>query len=139
MSGDGFVRTRVRVAVSMVAVTALVGAAGMLAQDAGAGTHAAAGFVHVRSHARVTSPIRFVIPGIEGFGGQGPCLGGLCSSPGEPVIAVGPKAVLQTANTAATVYSKTGEKLAEFDFTSFWGPQTQVCGDPRAIYIPSVE
>jgi hypothetical protein len=82
---------------------------------------------------------------ITEFGGLGPCdpaSGGyLCSTPGEPVVAVGPTDIVETANTAAAVYSKaTGAKLAEFDFPSFWtGSGTDSCFDPRALYISTVE
>ena len=60
--------------------------------------------------------------------------------PGEPVVEVGPTTVLQTVNTAATVYDKaSGTKLAQFDFTVWWGAQTTECVDPRALYIASVD
>jgi hypothetical protein len=117
---------------------ALAGAAlAFLAMTAPAGADT---FQHERGRAPAASPIRLAGPsGSTQFSGETPCLGGLCSSPGEPVLAVGPKDVLQTSNTAATVFSKSGAKLAELDFTSFWGSETQVCGDPRAIYIASVD
>ena len=71
------------------------------------------------------------------FPAQGPCQGGFCWTPGEPVIAVGPTEILETVNTAATVYDKTtGAQLAEFDFASFWdGSGTMSCVDPRALYL----
>ena len=48
-----------------------------------------------------------------------------CWSPGEPVIAVGPTDIVETVNTAATVYKKSDEDLlAEFDFGTFWGSGT---------------
>jgi hypothetical protein len=84
--------------------------------------------------ARLSAP-----SGVSEFPGMGPCLGGLCFAPGEPVIAVGPNDVLQTVNAAATVYSKTGTSRAEFDFSSFWGAQTTYCVDPRALYIASAD
>ena len=73
------------------------------------------------------------------FPAQGPCQGGFCWTPGEPVIAVGPTEILETVNTAATVYNKTtGAQLAEFDFASFWdGSGTMSCVDPRALYLPT--
>ena len=64
-------------------------------------------------------------------------------TPGEPVIAVGPSAILQTANQAAAVFDKSGHKLAEFDFGTFWPGGTTSnpveCTDPRALYIASVD
>ena len=64
-------------------------------------------------------------------------------TPGEPVIAVGPSAILQTANQAAAVFDKSGHKLAEFDFGTFWPGGTTTnpvqCTDPRALYIASVD
>ena len=64
-------------------------------------------------------------------------------TPGEPVLAVGPSDILQTANEAAAVYSKTGTKLAEFDFGTFWPGGTVThpvqCTDPRALYLASVD
>src|SRR5213083_2241818 len=71
---------------------------------------------------------------VHEFAGMGPCEAGYCWAPGEPVIAVGPNHVVQTVNTAATVYDKsTGSLLSEFDFETFWGPGTMFCVDPRAI------
>jgi len=62
-------------------------------------------------------------------------------TPGEPVVAVGPNDILQTANVAAAVFDKSGHKLAEFDFGTFWGgtPSNPTgCTDPRALYLASV-
>jgi hypothetical protein len=74
------------------------------------------------------------------FPGWGPCdPSGFCWDPGEPVIAVGPTDVLETVNTVATVYSKTGTELAQHDFSEFFGPKEISCGDPRALYIASVK
>lgn len=74
------------------------------------------------------------------FPGWGPCdPSGFCWDPGEPVIAVGPTDVLETVNTVATVYSKTGTQLAQHDFSEFFGPKEISCGDPRALYIGSVK
>jgi hypothetical protein len=73
------------------------------------------------------------------FPGMGPCLGGTCFAPGEPVIAVGQRYVLETVNSAATVYRKSGAEVAQFPFSSFWGAGTTLCVDPRALYISSVE
>jgi hypothetical protein len=92
---------------------------------------------------RVPQPRGFLAPapslspplGVSEFPGMGPCQGGFCYTPGEPVIAVGPSDVVQTVNAAATVYSKTGTLLAEFDFSSFWGADTSNCVDPRALYL----
>lgn len=140
MSGDGIVRGRTRVA--FVGVVSMLAAAGaLLAPGAGAGTRARGDSIHVRS-SRVIAPASHLSApdGISQFPGETPCLGGLCSTPGEPVVAVGASDVLQTSNTAATVYGKTGTKLAEFDFyKSFWGEEVEDCGDVRTIYIPSVE
>jgi hypothetical protein len=134
MSGDGFVwrsvLARRRIATALVAAATLAGIVALVAPRAGAGTatsHLAPDFVHVRSHRTIRAAVRANSPdAIKQFPGEVPCLGGICSSPGEPVIAVGSKDILQTSNTAATVYSKTGEKLAEFDFyKSFWGPEVE--------------
>ena len=75
------------------------------------------------------------------FPAQGPCQDAFCWTPGEPVIAVGPTDILETVNTAATVYDKsTGTKLAEFDFDMFWdGSGTMSCVDPRALYMASID
>jgi hypothetical protein len=74
------------------------------------------------------------------FPGWGSCdPSGFCWDPGEPVIAVGPSYVLETVNTAATVYSKTGTQLAQYDFSEFFGPKEISCGDPRALYIASIK
>jgi len=105
----------------------------------------------IQVHARVGYPVptpafsMSQASGITEFPGLGPCdpaSGGfLCSTPGEPVVAAGPTDIVETANTAAAVYSKsTGAKLAEFDFPSFWtGSGTDSCFDPRALYISTVE
>ena len=104
---------------------------------------------------RIHEPRSFRAPGpgvsrpiplssITQFGGLGPCdpaSGGFfCYTPGEPVVAVGPTDIVETANAAAAVYSKsTGAKLAEFDFPSFWtGSGTENCVDPKALYISTV-
>jgi hypothetical protein len=76
--------------------------------------------------------------GVSQFPGMAGCVGFICATPGEPVIAVGPSDVLQTVNTSATVYNKAGASRAEFDFKTFWGPETEACVDPRALYIASV-
>lgn len=74
------------------------------------------------------------------FSGWGPCdPSGFCWDAGEPVVAVGPNDVLETVNTVATVYSKSGTQLAQFDFSDFFGPKGISCGDPRALYIASIE
>jgi hypothetical protein len=73
------------------------------------------------------------------FAGQGPCDLRFCWAPGEPVVAVGPSDVLQTVNTAAAVYTKTGTQLAVFDFETFWGAGITECVDPRALYIATVD
>ncbi len=74
------------------------------------------------------------------FPGWGPCdPSGFCWGPGEPVVAVGPSDVLETVNTVATVYSKSGTQLAQFDFSDFFGPKEISCGDPRALYMASIE
>jgi hypothetical protein len=80
------------------------------------------------------------------FQGLGPSetYGGTTSfwTPGEPVVAVGPSDILQTANEAAAVFNKSGTKLAEFDFGTFWGgtlANPTDCTDPRALYIASVD
>ena len=89
-----------------------------------------------------TSPAAAVqsLGALTGFAGWGPCdPSGLCWGPGEPVVAVGPNDVLETVNTVATVYNKSGTQLAQFDFSNFFGPKEISCGDPRALYIPSVE
>ena len=53
----------------------------------------------------------------------GPARTRFCWTPGEPAVAVGPSDVLETVNTVATVYSKSpARKLAEFDFSDFFGP-----------------
>jgi hypothetical protein len=62
-------------------------------------------------------------------------------TPGEPVVAVGPTDILQTVNEAAAVFDKSGNKLAEFDFGTFWGgtdANPTECTDPRALYMASV-
>jgi hypothetical protein len=76
---------------------------------------------------------------VHEFAGMGPCEAGWCYTPGEPVIAVGPSDVVETVNEAATVYDKAGTQLAELDFATFWGPQTQFCTDPRALYVASAD
>jgi hypothetical protein len=85
------------------------------------------------------APQLSVPSGASEFPGMGPCLGGICFTPGEPVIAVGPNDVVQTVNAAATVYTKTGSTRAEFDFNSFWGAETTYCVDPRTLYIASAD
>ncbi len=78
--------------------------------------------------------------GLTEFPGWGPCdPSGFCWDAGEPTIAVGPSDVLETVNTVATVYSKTGTQLAQFDFANDWGPKGISCGDPRTLYIASVD
>ncbi len=78
-------------------------------------------------------------PNLTEFPAQGPCGQIFCWTPGEPVLAVGPSDVLETVNTEATVYTKSGTKLAEYDFANWWGPKEISCGDPRALYIASIE
>jgi len=74
------------------------------------------------------------------FPGWGPCdPSGFCWDAGEPVVAVGPSYILETVNTVATVFSKSGTQLAQYDFAEFFGPKGISCGDPRALYIASVE
>jgi hypothetical protein len=121
------------------------------AADAGTSAGAAAGGVAL-TPVRVTIPEHIRAPrggsptfrsfsapaGVVAFPGMASCLGGICFTPGEPVIAVGPSDVLQTVNAAATVYSKAGANRAEFDFSTFWGAGTEYCVDPRALYIASV-
>ena len=61
-------------------------------------------------------------------------------TPGEPVVAVGPSDIVETVNDAAAVYDKSGNKLKEFDFGTFWGgtdANPTQCTDPRALYIAS--
>jgi hypothetical protein len=63
-------------------------------------------------------------------------------TPGEPTVAVGPSDILQTANQAAAVFNKSGTKMAEFDFGTFWPGGTAnnplQCTDPRALYLSTV-
>ncbi len=85
------------------------------------------------------APVQPLSPGPAGeFPGMGSCDALFCWAPGEPVIAVGPSDVVQTVNTAAAVYSKTGTQLATFDFETFWGASTTECVDPRTLYIATV-
>ncbi len=94
----------------------------------------------IREPRNYTPPrVRLSAPGgVTEFAGMGSCEAGFCYTPGEPVVAVGPSDVVETVNDAAVVYSKTGTKLAEFDFGNFWGVANDNCGDPRALYIASV-
>jgi len=74
------------------------------------------------------------------FPGWGPCdPSGFCWDAGEPAVAVGPSYILETVNTVATVYSKSGIKLAQYDFSEFFGPKGISCGDPRALYMAGIE
>lgn len=76
---------------------------------------------------------------ITQFAGFGPCdPSGFCWDAGEPTVSVGPSDVLQTTNTVATIYSRTGTKLAQYDFSEFFGPKGISCGDPRSLYIASI-
>ncbi|HXB65114.1 MAG TPA: fibronectin type III domain-containing protein [Solirubrobacteraceae bacterium] len=129
----------------MVAAVAL--AAAMLALTAGAAFGASpSGFfpqrVRTVSAANAPAPAAGIQPlgALTEFPGWGPCdPSGFCWGPGEPVVAVGPNDVLETVNTVATVYSKSGTQLAQFDFSDFFGPKEISCGDPRALYIASIE
>ena len=95
---------------------------------------------------RIPRPPGYVAPvprlsppaGVLEFHGLGPCGVLFCWAPGEPVVAVGPSDVVQTVNTTAAVYSKTGTQLASFDFSTFWGASTTQCVDPRALYLATV-
>ena len=74
------------------------------------------------------------------FPGWGPCdPSGFCWDAGEPTLAVGPSYILETVNTVATVFNKSGSKLAQYDFSEFFGPKGISCGDPRTLYIASIE
>jgi hypothetical protein len=96
---------------------------------------------HTRSPRVVhPTPLSLSAPaGLSAFAGMGPCLGGVCYTPGEPTVAVGPNDVVQAVNAAVTVYDKSGVARAELDFDSFWGGETEYCVDPRVLYIGSVE
>jgi hypothetical protein len=135
--------------IATVAPVAHAGAAGVLANASGLGggslaTSAPSPATGVPT--RIPRPPGYVAPAqrlatraapIEFFG-HGACDVRFCWSPGEPVIAVGPTDIVQTVNTAATVYSKTGTQLAVLNFETFWGAGTSECVDPRALYIASV-
>jgi hypothetical protein len=61
-------------------------------------------------------------------------------TPGEPSVAVGPSDIVETVNEAAAVFDKSGHKVAEFDFGTFWGgtdADPTFCTDPRALYLAS--
>ena len=61
-------------------------------------------------------------------------------TPGEPSVAVGSNDIVETVNEAAAVFDKSGHKLAEFDFGTFWGgtdANPTFCTDPRALYLTS--
>lgn len=130
--------------VSRLVLAAVALAAATLALAAGS-AFAAGGSASPLRHAptvSATSPAVAVQPlgALTEFAGWGPCdPSGFCWGPGEPVVAVGPSDVLETVNTVATVYSKSGTQLAQFDFSSFFGPKEISCGDPRALYIASIE
>jgi hypothetical protein len=92
------------------------------------------------SRAATAAPQSLPPGALTHFPGWEPCdPSGFCWDAGEPVVAVGPSDVLETVNTVATVYSKSGTKLAQFDFSDFFGPKEISCGDPRALYIASIE
>lgn len=89
---------------------------------------------------------RPALPQANEFNGLGPCEQYSstfdCWTPGEPAVAVGPNDIVETVNEAAAVYSKTGTKLAQFNFGTFFGGTTsnpEQCTDPRALYIASVD
>ncbi len=141
--------SKLRFTLALALLSALLGAA---SESAAAATGAP---LFSPPFSQVHEPRGFAIPkpvpssqlppsGLTEFSGLGPCdpaQGGfLCNTPGEPVVAVGPSDIVETANTAAAVYDKsTGTKLAEFDFPSFWnGSGTDSCGDPRALYLSTV-
>jgi hypothetical protein len=105
--------------------------------DAGNGEECDPSGVACATGGACTTACRCPVPS---FAGMGPCEVGLCWTPGEPVVAVGPSHVVQTVNAAAAVYNKlTGVKLTELDFGTFWGADTVYCVDPRALYIASAD
>lgn len=141
--------TRLGVVQVCVTIVMLLGVSALDAATAGARSAPAAN-VHqvpriIPSHERLAAGVKPAIPQfgarphVREFPGMGPCEGGFCWTPGEPVIAVGLTDIVETVNTAATVYDKsTGNLLAEFDFGTFWGSSTSYCVDPRALYLSSV-
>ena len=132
-------RVRIATAAILCALLAAAGTAGA-APPAGLG-HRLPPPQRERASAHATAPALHVSHHPFEFPGEGPCQDGFCWTPGEPVIAVGPTDILETVNTAATVYDKsTGTKLAEFDFDSFWnGSGTTNCVDPRALYMAGID
>ena len=91
-------------------------------------------------------PFTRTASGVTEFPGLGPSetYGAITDfwTPGEPVVAVGPTDIVQTVNEAAAVYTKTGTKLAELDFGTFWGGTVSnptQCTDPRALYMAGVD
>lgn len=56
-------------------------------------------------------------------------------SPGDVSIAVGPNNVVETTNMKMTVFSRTGTKQSEVQFSSFFpGAATPFCIDPNVVY-----
>jgi hypothetical protein len=139
--------SKLRLTVSITLALAFLGAAAPLAAAVTRAPLAKPPATRITEPRAYSSPRLHVSsgPGVTGFPGLGACDpipdGLSCSTPGEPVIAVGPSDVLETANTAAAVYDKSiGAKLAEFDFPTFWdGSGTDSCFDPRALYLASVD
>jgi len=131
---------RIAAAISFLAIAALTALGG---QALGARAHRA-GTAPSRirvspADAAPAAPIQ--TPGaLTEFPGWGPCdPSGFCWDAGEPALAVGPSYIIETVNTVATVYNKSGTKLAQYDFSEFFGPKGISCGDPRALYIASIE
>jgi hypothetical protein len=56
-------------------------------------------------------------------------------SPADPNIAVGPTYIVETINTAMSVYTKSGTETSHTEFSDLFAPATHVfCADPRVIY-----
>jgi hypothetical protein len=71
------------------------------------------------------------------FVAQACCDGGNGWAPGEPSIAVGKAAIVETVNSSLTVYTKGATPPVEVfhqDLTSFFGGGPIACIDPRVIY-----
>ena len=57
------------------------------------------------------------------------------TSPADPNIAVGPTYIVETINTAMSVYTKSGTETSHTEFSDLFAPATNVfCADPRVIY-----
>jgi hypothetical protein len=56
-------------------------------------------------------------------------------SPADPDLAVGPKYIVETINTAVFVYDRSGHRTSKRELGELFAPATNVfCADPRVIY-----